>query len=294
MMGWLWRGFVGVAFSFARQRGPRAGRRRHVGQLLVRALFAVRYQDVACPYRLLRREVFTHLPIQSDGPLRMSRSWPRPISSATSWARKYPSPSPPTTPAISPGTRHGTGSRRRTASSLPLEFGSGPTGTEQALWLLVNRGRTVPACPKRASWTRRRQVGNDAGEHYPGTDGASEEVLTRKGVPLCCALGSVLDCCASGWRGSVFMHWHGPRDDQRGGRRLAEVDAHLSVQPIRVDLLVIDVDAQCCASTRTPRRAAAHRRVVGLDLLDAHLLSLGSPQQDHAGRERLAQGPLRG
>jgi hypothetical protein len=35
---------------------------------LVRALFAVRYQDVMCPFRLLRRAVFARLPIQSDGP----------------------------------------------------------------------------------------------------------------------------------------------------------------------------------------------------------------------------------
>jgi glycosyltransferase involved in cell wall biosynthesis len=43
------------------------GWKRHVGRLLVRIFFAVRYQDVGCPYRLIRREIFARMPLQSKG-----------------------------------------------------------------------------------------------------------------------------------------------------------------------------------------------------------------------------------
>jgi glycosyltransferase involved in cell wall biosynthesis len=67
--GLLWRVFCLVVFSHAPERLPGwLGWRRHLGRVLVRLLFAVRYHDVACPFRLLRREVFAHLPLQSDGP----------------------------------------------------------------------------------------------------------------------------------------------------------------------------------------------------------------------------------
>jgi glycosyltransferase involved in cell wall biosynthesis len=69
VVGWLWRLFCRVAFSYPPDRLPGwLGLRRHAGRQLARALFAVRYQDVACPFRLVRREVFARIPIQSDGP----------------------------------------------------------------------------------------------------------------------------------------------------------------------------------------------------------------------------------
>ncbi len=44
------------------------GWRRHLGGLLVRWLFGVRYRDVASPFRLLRRDMLARIPLQSDGP----------------------------------------------------------------------------------------------------------------------------------------------------------------------------------------------------------------------------------
>jgi len=35
--------------------------------VLVRVFFGVRQRDVACPFRLLRREILARAPIQSDG-----------------------------------------------------------------------------------------------------------------------------------------------------------------------------------------------------------------------------------
>jgi glycosyltransferase involved in cell wall biosynthesis len=43
------------------------GWERHLGRLLVRIFFAVRSRDVGCPYRLIRREIFDRMPIQSKG-----------------------------------------------------------------------------------------------------------------------------------------------------------------------------------------------------------------------------------
>ncbi len=43
------------------------GWQRHLGRLLVRIVFAVRNQDVGCPYRLCRREIFARMPVQSKG-----------------------------------------------------------------------------------------------------------------------------------------------------------------------------------------------------------------------------------
>ena len=40
----------------------------HAAWLLARVLFAVRNRDVLCPYRLVRREIFARIPLQSDGP----------------------------------------------------------------------------------------------------------------------------------------------------------------------------------------------------------------------------------
>jgi glycosyltransferase involved in cell wall biosynthesis len=58
-----------VVFSHAPAPLPGwLGWRRHLGGLLVRWLFGVRYRDVASPFRLLRRDILARVPLQSDGP----------------------------------------------------------------------------------------------------------------------------------------------------------------------------------------------------------------------------------
>jgi glycosyltransferase involved in cell wall biosynthesis len=44
------------------------GWRRHLGWAATRVVFGLRHQDVACPFRLMRREVLARIPIQSRGP----------------------------------------------------------------------------------------------------------------------------------------------------------------------------------------------------------------------------------
>jgi hypothetical protein len=44
------------------------GWRGHAATLLARVCFGVRNRDVLCPYRLLRREIFARIPLQSNGP----------------------------------------------------------------------------------------------------------------------------------------------------------------------------------------------------------------------------------
>jgi glycosyltransferase involved in cell wall biosynthesis len=67
--GALWRVIARVVFSYAPAPLPGwLGWRRHAAGLLVRWLFGVRYRDVASPFRLLRREIFARIPLQSDGP----------------------------------------------------------------------------------------------------------------------------------------------------------------------------------------------------------------------------------
>lgn len=69
ILGLLWRVFCLLLFSHASGRLPGwLGWKRHAAALLVRILFGVRYRDVACSFRLLRREIFTRMPLQSDGP----------------------------------------------------------------------------------------------------------------------------------------------------------------------------------------------------------------------------------
>jgi hypothetical protein len=68
-VGWLWRLFCRVVFSHAPAPLPGwLGWKGQAGQLLIRLLFGVRNGDPLCPYRLLRREVFRRIPLQSDGP----------------------------------------------------------------------------------------------------------------------------------------------------------------------------------------------------------------------------------
>jgi glycosyltransferase involved in cell wall biosynthesis len=52
----------------ARQPGW-LGWRAQPGRLVARVAFGVRCHDVACPFRLMRREIFTRIPLQSNGPL---------------------------------------------------------------------------------------------------------------------------------------------------------------------------------------------------------------------------------
>jgi len=44
------------------------GWRGHGAGLLARVFFGVRNRDVLCPYRLMRRDIFTRIPLQSNGP----------------------------------------------------------------------------------------------------------------------------------------------------------------------------------------------------------------------------------
>lgn len=44
------------------------GWKGHAAALTARVLFGVRNRDVLCPYRLIRREIFARIPIQSNGP----------------------------------------------------------------------------------------------------------------------------------------------------------------------------------------------------------------------------------
>jgi glycosyltransferase involved in cell wall biosynthesis len=68
VLGVFWRGFLRVLFGHAPERLPGwLGWKRHAATLLARILFGVRYHDVACPFRLLRRDIFTRIPLQSDG-----------------------------------------------------------------------------------------------------------------------------------------------------------------------------------------------------------------------------------
>lgn len=68
IVGQLWRFFLRVMFVHAPERHPGwLGWKHHAGALLVRILFGVRYRDVACPFRLLRRDIFARIPLQSDG-----------------------------------------------------------------------------------------------------------------------------------------------------------------------------------------------------------------------------------
>jgi glycosyltransferase involved in cell wall biosynthesis len=69
ILGPFWRFLLRVLFAQAPERLPGwLGWKRHAAALLARTLFGLRYRDVACPFRLLRRETFARIPLQSDGP----------------------------------------------------------------------------------------------------------------------------------------------------------------------------------------------------------------------------------
>jgi glycosyltransferase involved in cell wall biosynthesis len=68
ILGSSWRIFCRVVFADAPPRLPGwLGWKGHAGRLVVRILYGVRYHDVACPYRLLRRAIFDRIPLQSNG-----------------------------------------------------------------------------------------------------------------------------------------------------------------------------------------------------------------------------------
>ncbi|MHB1425729.1 MAG: glycosyltransferase [Gemmataceae bacterium] len=68
ILGHLWRIVRRVVFGQAPERFPGwLGWKRHASAFLVRILFGVRYHDVSCPFRLLRREIFARIPLQSNG-----------------------------------------------------------------------------------------------------------------------------------------------------------------------------------------------------------------------------------
>jgi glycosyltransferase involved in cell wall biosynthesis len=63
-----YRAFCILVFSHAPPPAPGwLGWKRQLGRWLVRAAFGLRSRDIACPYRLFRREILTRIPIQSRG-----------------------------------------------------------------------------------------------------------------------------------------------------------------------------------------------------------------------------------
>ena len=69
-VGWAWRMALRVVFSIRIAPLPGwLGWRRHLAALAARVFLGVRHIDVACPARLLRRDILPRIPIQSDGPM---------------------------------------------------------------------------------------------------------------------------------------------------------------------------------------------------------------------------------
>jgi glycosyltransferase involved in cell wall biosynthesis len=69
IVGLFWRLFWGIVLSHPLAKQPGwLGWKRELGRCLVRLLFGVRYHDVACPFRLQRRAIFSRIPLQSNGP----------------------------------------------------------------------------------------------------------------------------------------------------------------------------------------------------------------------------------
>jgi glycosyltransferase involved in cell wall biosynthesis len=69
-LGLLWRVFCRIVFAHWLARPPGwLGWRAIPARLAGRLAFGVRYRDVTCPFRLMRREIFAHMPLQSDGPM---------------------------------------------------------------------------------------------------------------------------------------------------------------------------------------------------------------------------------
>jgi hypothetical protein len=68
-LGLLWRLACRVLLSHAPGRLPGwLGWRAQAGRLVLRPLMGVSYYDPWCPFRLVRREIFARIPLQSNGP----------------------------------------------------------------------------------------------------------------------------------------------------------------------------------------------------------------------------------
>jgi glycosyltransferase involved in cell wall biosynthesis len=69
LTGMLWRLVSWLVFSYPPPKLPGwLGWRAHLGRLIGRVVFALRLHDLGCPFRLMRREVFARIPLQSGGP----------------------------------------------------------------------------------------------------------------------------------------------------------------------------------------------------------------------------------
>ena len=69
-VGWVWRMTLRIVFSIPIAPLPGwLGWRRHLSALAARTFLGVRHGDVACPAKLLRRDILPRIPIQSDGPM---------------------------------------------------------------------------------------------------------------------------------------------------------------------------------------------------------------------------------
>ncbi len=69
VLGLAWRIACRVVFNYAPQRLPGwLGWRAQAGRVVLRTLLGVRYFDPWCPFRLVRREIFARIPLQSNGP----------------------------------------------------------------------------------------------------------------------------------------------------------------------------------------------------------------------------------
>jgi glycosyltransferase involved in cell wall biosynthesis len=67
-IGWLARKVQGLVFSVAPEPLPGwLGWKRHLAHHLFRFLFGLRNRDAFCPVRLMRREILSRIPIQSQG-----------------------------------------------------------------------------------------------------------------------------------------------------------------------------------------------------------------------------------
>jgi glycosyltransferase involved in cell wall biosynthesis len=68
-LGGIWRLTLRILFGLPLEPLPAwLGWRGHARNLLAHVVFGLRLHDVACEFRLFRREVFRRIPIQSDGP----------------------------------------------------------------------------------------------------------------------------------------------------------------------------------------------------------------------------------
>jgi glycosyltransferase involved in cell wall biosynthesis len=68
ILGGVWRMTLRILFGLPLESLPAwLGWRGHSRNLLAHAVFGLRLHDVACDFRLFRREVFRRIPIQSDG-----------------------------------------------------------------------------------------------------------------------------------------------------------------------------------------------------------------------------------